>query len=116
MAPNYLPHSIEGDFDNNGLKDTAVIIHHGPLNAPAAQLLVFLDTGSGTIMHRATGPLLPAPRRQLLLVPKGSNGYDRDANRAFQYAADAINVYSGEGGGITMIFSGGIFKGIWTSD
>lgn len=116
MAPNHLPHSIEGDFDNNGLKDTAVIIHHGPLNAPAAQLLVFLDTGSGTIMHRATGPLLPAPRRQLLLVPKGSNGYDRDANRAFQYAADAINVYSGEGGGITMIFSGGIFRSIWTSD
>ena len=116
MAPNHLPNSIEGDFDNNGLKDTAVIIHTGPLNDPTARLVVFLDTGSGTIMHRATGPLLPSPLRQLLLVPKGSNGHDLDSNRSFKYAADAINLYSGEGAGSTLIFSGGIFRSIWSSD
>ncbi len=112
------PQIVQGDFDGNGRLDYALLIDYYTDTddrtldlPPTVYIIAFLAASNRYVMKVVS--------RQgadyLIMMPKGAEDYDYEAQRDFTYALDTI--LSAEGmGGMSFLFEHGKFRPIVTSD
>ena len=117
-GPDAFPELIQGDFNNDGSRDYAILIeqdaeanNQGVTRPLLIHIIAFFRTRAGYRMQQVTdegGGCL-----QLMRI--GEPDYDYDAQREFTYPRDTI--FSGFGmGGTSYLYENGKFRAIITSD
>ena len=117
-GPNAYPEMIQGDFNDDGYRDYSVLIEQDVkandqrvTRALIIPLVAFFRTRGGYRMQQVTDE----GGGCLQLMPKGTRGYDYDAQREFTYPRDTI--FSGFGmGGTSYLYENRKFRAIITSD
>jgi hypothetical protein len=117
ISPDARPDLISGDFDGNGLADFAALIEHQSNDnpEPAAQtsfsLVIFLRSAGGFKMQ-----VLEPLGDYLVLMKRGEQDYDFEAQQYFNYPHDSIFMGIWDKAGSSYIFEKGRFRAITTSD
>ena len=109
---------IKGDFNDDGLQDYTVLIQQsaeandkGVAKPLIVHIVAFFRKPGGYKMQSVTSEGGSA----LILMPKGGEDYDYEAQRDFTYPRDSI--FSGVGmGGTSYIWEHGRFRALTTSD
>ena len=117
-GPNAQPYLINGDFNDDGRLDYAVLIQQGAkatdggaVKPVILHIVVFFRKRDGYQMYHVTYE----GGGSLMLMRKGETDYDYDKQREFTYPRDAI--FSGMGmGGMSYLYEYGLFRAIITSD
>ena len=112
------PEIIRGDFDGNGQLDYAVLIAHSRVlkdGFKAGDEHIFI---AAFLKKRDRYKLyvLDEAGEYLTLGRKGANGYDFYANKKFEYANDAIQVWIFEKAGWSYVYEKGKFRYIYMVD
>ena len=104
---------VSGDFDDDGTKDTAVLLAAAPKATGIPRLAVCLA--------RHTQPRFfliddPYGRDGLSLTRKGTQDYDHENRRTVRYRTDGVHAYTVEKSGATYLFRRGGWIRIVDSD
>lgn len=118
-GPDASAHLINGDFNDDGRSDYAVLIQQGArvddngglVNPTMINIVAFFRKPNGYQMYHVSSEGGEA----VILMRKGAEDYDYEKQREFTYPRDAI--FSGMGmGGTTYLYEYGLFRAITTSD
>lgn len=118
-GPNASAHLINGDFNDDGRLDYAVLIQQGAqasdkgsaVKPLVIHIVAFFRKPNGHQMYHVTSE----GGGSLILMRKGQEDYDYEKQREFTYPRDAI--FSGVGmGGMSYLYEYGLFRAITTSD
>lgn len=117
-GPEAYAQVINGDFNDDGSMDYAVLIQTGALATDKGivkplrlDLVAFFRKGNGYKMHQVTSE----GGSCVMLMRKGETDYDYEKQREFTYPRDSI--FSGIGmGGTSYVYEYGAFRAITTSD
>jgi hypothetical protein len=117
-GPEAYGQMIKGDFNGDGLTDYAVLIQQsaeandrGVAKPLFVSIVAFFRKPGGYKMD----PVTSEGGSALILMPKGGEDYDYEAQRDFTYPRDSI--FSGVGmGGTSYIWENGRFRALTTSD
>jgi len=117
------PNVVVGDFDGNGRVDVAVLIEYQSVDAlqkvftDYTEVIAFLDTARGYKPIRLEDPMPgPNPDRYLFLQKRGTEGFDSEANKKFNYPHDSIGFGFFEKAGGSYIYEQGKFRYVVESD
>lgn len=118
-GPDASAHLINGDFNDDGRADYAVLIQQGAraddsgsaVKPTVVHIVAFFRKPTGYQMYHVTS----GGGDSVILMRKGESDYDYERQREFTYPRDAI--FSGIGmGGTSYLYEYGLFRAITTSD
>ncbi len=104
---------VQGDFDDDGVRDTAVLLL-APADGKSVQYIA-------VCLARKAGPELllirdPYCGDGIDVSPKGAKSYDFQASREITYPADGVNAMCFEKASGTYLYKGGRFELIVDGD
>ena len=104
---------VTGDFDDDGARDTAVLVAATRKAAGVPRLAVCLAHDAQARLF-----LIDAPygRDGISLTRKGTRDYDHESRRTVRYRTDGVHAYTFEKSGATYLFRRGGWIRIVDSD
>ena len=107
------PALVQGDFDDDGLRDTAVLVTAGAGSTLTAQIAVCMSRKAGPELHIIRDPYC---RDGISLTRKGSAGFNFETDKEIKYRTDGVHTFCFEKAGATYLYRGGRFIRIIDSD
>jgi len=107
------PTIVLADLDDDGQRDTAVLLIAGTGAARRVQIAVCMSRKAGPELH-----IIPDLYCSdgISLTKKGSEGFDFETDKTIRYRTDGIHAFCFEKAGATYLYRGGRFIRIVDSD